>query len=439
LIDVRPRRCPEIGQGLILLAVTIALLALTGIANGVPNFYGRVSFWPNTGMAVHTAIAIALFGVGAISARPNRGLMAILRSEGGGGVVARRLILAPVAIPLVMGLLLLAARRAGIYPARMDWPQLGGWLFSLLNIFIFTLIIWWSASVVYQVDSNRRRAKEELRQLNARLEDANRGLEDRVALRTAELQATAEELRSMSQQLWQAAKLATMGELAASIAHELNNPLATVSLHLESLREETAASSPGARRLQVIEQEVDRMANLVANLLQFSRPGQQQISTLDVREELERTLEIIHYVFRKNRVTVDRDFAQPLPMIQADRQKLRQVFLNLLMNACDAMPAGGTVTLRTKPVELPTGQSGVAIEVVDNGVGIAPENLSRVMEPFFTTKQEGKGTGLGLPICRRIVQEHHGTIELASGLDTGTTVRIDLPVANGSNGRIASV
>lgn len=243
----------------------------------------------------------------------------------------------------------------------------------------------------------------------------------------------------MSQQLWQAAKLATMGELAASIAHELNNPLATVGLHLESLREEAPASSPCARRVLVIEQEVDRMAHLVANLLQFSRPGQQQISSLDVSEELERTLEIIHYVLRKNRIDVDRDFAQPLPMIQADRQKLRQVFLNLLMNACDAMPAGGTVTLRTAPVELPSRKPGVAIEVVDAGVGISPANLSRVMEPFFTTKPEGKGTGLGLPICRRIVLEHHGTIELASTLGSGTTVRIVLPVANGSNGRIASV
>jgi len=247
-----------------------------------------------------------------------------------------------------------------------------------------------------------------------------------------------EELREISRQLWQTAKLATMGELAASVAHELNNPLATINLHLESLLDESPPSSRSAQRLTVIEQEVDRMAQLVANLLQFSRPGQQQISSLDVHEELEKTLEIIHYVFRKNNIAINRDYTAELPMIHADRQKLRQVFLNLLVNACDAMPAGGAVTLRTKSDMLPEGKRCVSIEIIDSGIGIKPEDLERVMESFFTTKPEGKGTGLGLAICRRIVQEHHGTIGLTSKIDQGTTVRILLPIANGTNGKIAS-
>jgi PAS domain S-box-containing protein len=252
------------------------------------------------------------------------------------------------------------------------------------------------------------------------------------------LRAKTEELRTMSQQLWQTAKLATMGELAASIAHELNNPLATINLHLESLLEDSSPDSPGTRRLAVINQEVERMGQLVANLLQFSRPGRQQISTLDVREELEKTVEIIHYLLRKGQIAVERDYAADLPMIQADRQKLRQVLLNLLMNASDAMPAGGTVTLRARPAVLPGQKRAVAVEVSDTGIGIDPENVPRVQEPFFTTKEEGKGTGLGLAICRRIVQEHHGTLELTSAVGRGTTVRVVLPVANGTNGTIAN-
>ena len=235
----------------------------------------------------------------------------------------------------------------------------------------------------------------------------------------------------MTQQLWQAAKLATMGELAASIAHELNNPLATINLHLESLIEEAPAASPGARRLQVIEQEVDRMAHLVANLLQFSRPGQQQISTLDVHEELEKTLEIIQYVFRKNRIGVEQAFAAELPMIQADRQKLRQVFLNLIVNACDAMPQGGTLTVRATPGTLGDGAPAVVLEFLDTGCGIPPDILPRVMDPFFSTKPEGQGTGLGLAICRRIVQEHGGTVVISSVLNSGTAVRLVFPVRNG--------
>jgi hypothetical protein len=150
----------------------------------------------------------------------------------------------------------------------------------------------------------------------------------------------------MSQQLWQAAKLATVGELAASIAHELNNPLATVSLRVESLLAQVPAHDPRRQALQVIEREVERMGHLVANLLQFSRHSQPQISSLDVRAELDNTLALIHYHLRNCRITVVREFAPEVPIIQADRQQLRQVFLNLLTNASDAMPQGGILTLR---------------------------------------------------------------------------------------------
>ncbi|MGE3807994.1 MAG: sensor histidine kinase [Gemmataceae bacterium] len=284
-----------------------------------------------------------------------------------------------------------------------------------------------------------REAHAELERTNTELVQLTLELDDRVAERTAELQTKTEELRAMSQQLWHTAKLATMGELAASIAHELNNPLATINLHLESLHEEAPRNSPGARRLEVIEQELDRMAKLVANLLQFSRPGQQQISTLDVHDELERTLEIIHYLFLKRKVRIARAYAAGLPLIQADRQKLRQVFLNLLMNAADAMPDGGALTLRTSTATLAGDRPAVEVELTDTGMGIAPADLARITEPFFTTKPEGKGTGLGLSICRRIVQEHHGTLEFASAVNQGTTVRVTLPLANGANGREAAL
>lgn len=231
-------------------------------------------------------------------------------------------------------------------------------------------------------------------------------------------------LEDVSQRLWMATKLATMGELAASIAHELNNPLATVSLRVESLLARTPPGDPGRRALEIIEGEVDRMANLVRNLLQFSRRGP-QISTLDIREQIEATLELLEHHLRSRHVTVLREFAPDVPMIAGDRQQLWQVFLNLFTNASDAMPEGGVLTLRVEPAG-----SGVAVEVRDTGQGIAPEDLPRLFESFFTTKPEGKGTGLGLPICRRIVEEHGGTIQLASEPGKGTTVRILLPGIN---------
>ncbi len=247
------------------------------------------------------------------------------------------------------------------------------------------------------------------------------------------------------------------------------------------------------RSLEVIEQEVDRMGNLVANLLQFSRRNKGDISTVDVCEEIDGTLELIHYHLRKRGIKVMREFSPDMPHVHADRQLLRQLFLNLFTNSSDAMPDGGTLTVRVKlerrretgkeakgssqhdesgeakdealpalsnsktgdhsakrvwfddimnaeqpppadryPDAGPKTGTFVVIEIADTGAGITPEVMSKIMEPFFTTKPEGKGTGLGLPICRRIVQEHKGEFSMESEPGKGTLVFIKLPVANGS-------
>jgi signal transduction histidine kinase len=286
----------------------------------------------------------------------------------------------------------------------------------------------------------------ELIEAQDELERLNKGLEEIVDKRTevirvevnerkaaeAALQASVDEVKTMSQQLWQAAKLATMGELASSIAHELNNPLATVSLRIESLTAQTSQDDPRRRELEIIGQEVERMGNLVSNLLQFSRRSQPQISTVNVCDEIEKTLELIHYHLRKNNIAVAREFKPEGPLIHADRQQLRQLFLNLFTNASDAMPEGGTLTIRvTKHPE----EKQICIEIADTGVGIPPEILPKVLEPFYTTKPEGKGTGLGLAICRRIAQAHNGTLNITSegGPGNGTRVCITLPFSNGSN------
>jgi PAS domain S-box-containing protein len=263
--------------------------------------------------------------------------------------------------------------------------------------------------------TERKRTEAELKAANQRLE--------RIL---AELQAKRDELAGMTQQLWQASKLATMGELAASIAHELNNPLATVGLRAESLLMQLPEDSDKRKPLEIIAQEVDRMATLVNNLLQFSRRGHRQVSTVDPREEIANSVEFVHYHLRTRKIEVVRDFVDDLPTIQADRQQLRQLFLNLLTNASDAMPQGGRLTVRAAPGALADAQA-VAIEFADTGEGITAENLEKLWEPFFTTKPEGKGTGLGLAICRRIVEEHGGTISIQSQAGRGTTIRIVFP------------
>lgn len=249
------------------------------------------------------------------------------------------------------------------------------------------------------------------------------------------LQVKNEELSTMTQQLWQASKLATMGELAASIAHELNNPLATVALRTESLLMEMPEDSEKRRPLEIIAKEVDRMANLVNNLLQFSRRGHRQVSTVEPTEEIVNSTEFIHYHLRNRNIRIVKDFSDSLPTIQADRQQLRQLFLNLITNASDAMPQGGDLTVRARSASL-NNHEAVELEFSDTGEGIEPEHLASVWEPFFTTKPEGKGTGLGLAICRRIVEEHGGTIGITSRHRHGTSVRMVLPATN--SGKILS-
>jgi two-component system, LuxR family, sensor kinase FixL len=268
--------------------------------------------------------------------------------------------------------------------------------------------------------TERKRAESELRETSSQRAKA-----------LAELQAKTDELRSTTQQLWQAARLAGVGELAASIAHELNNPLGTVSLRLEGVLAKIPTSDPNRRPLEIVEQEVERMGKLVANLLHFSRAGRDQVSTVNVPDEVRKTIELTEPHLRRLRVEVVPEFHPEVPDIFADRQQLRQVLLNLFTNAGDAMPKGGRLTARVWPCEMPGGEPGVVIEVADTGVGISPEHLALVTDPFFTTKEEGKGTGLGLAICRRIVQEHRGKLEIDSEVGKGTNIRITLPVRDG--------
>ncbi len=175
------------------------------------------------------------------------------------------------------------------------------------------------------------------------LAKTNRGL---IAL-TVELERNREKMEAMAErQLLQAAQLATVGELAASIAHELNNPLAIITLRVESLLEGTPADNPDRVALELIEQQVERMGNLVSNPLQFSRRPGHQISTVDIAADIEGTLNLIHRHLHNHAISVVREFASDLPWIQADRNQLRQLFLNLFNNASDAMPDGGTLTIR---------------------------------------------------------------------------------------------
>jgi two-component system, NtrC family, sensor kinase len=232
-----------------------------------------------------------------------------------------------------------------------------------------------------------------------------------------------------------AEKLAAIGQLAAGVMHEINNPLATIAAIADSLtfkvRDAEAAGatiSPDVHEyLSVIDNEVTRCKQIVDGLLDFSRPKQPLRERVDLNEVVDRTLLLLKHHLRFKRLTVDRQLAADLPRVpKASSEQLVQVFMALLLNALDAMgERAGTVTVRTRRGRLPA--EGVVAEVVDEGQGIPRTELNKIFEPFYTTKEAGKGTGLGLSICYGIVQDHGGRMEVDSVVGQGSTFRVILP------------
>ncbi|HEV2862082.1 MAG TPA: ATP-binding protein [Pyrinomonadaceae bacterium] len=230
----------------------------------------------------------------------------------------------------------------------------------------------------------------------------------------------------LEEQLQQREKLSSIGLLAAGVAHEINTPLTGVSSYTQMLLGMLAETDPKHALLQKIRRQTDRATGIVNNLLNFSRTGSAtEFFEVDLNRVLEDTLQLLEPQFRQSRVEILREYGDRLPSVFANAGKLQQVFTNLLLNARDAIPDGGRVRLRTTAPESDT----VVVEVIDDGIGIAPENVARIYDPFFTTKGVGKGTGLGLAVSYGIVQEHSGHITVESAPGRGTTFRITLPTA----------
>jgi two-component system NtrC family sensor kinase len=240
-------------------------------------------------------------------------------------------------------------------------------------------------------------------------------------------------LQATQDQLVHKENLASLGQLAAGVAHELNNPLATVLLYADILKRECAEDDPRCADLETIVRETNRCKTIVAALLDFARQHQVEVQVLDLNALIQTIIEIEskHAIYEQ--VSIHTELAPDLPEIQADPAQLQAVFINLLSNAADAMPGGGAITIRTM-----SGPSGmVTIEIKDTGEGIAPENLPKVYTPFFTTKLIGKGTGLGLAITYGIIKMHRGQINVKSQVGEGTTFTIHLRLRLPNRGEAA--
>ena len=229
---------------------------------------------------------------------------------------------------------------------------------------------------------------------------------------------------SLEEQMLQTEKLTSLGLLAAGVAHEVNTPLAVISNYIQMLAKQLPSDDPKQKTIEKIVKQTFRASEIVNNLLNFSRTGAAQLVEVDLNTVLEDTLTLVQHPFRTAQVNVVRSYQDTLPSVLGSTTRLQQVFLNLFMNARDAMPTGGMLEVRTL-----SHNGSVEVEVTDTGSGIPTEHINRIFDPFFTTKGSGRGTGLGLSVSYGIIKEHAGKVEVRSTPGKGTSFRLEFPVA----------
>jgi two-component system NtrC family sensor kinase len=250
-------------------------------------------------------------------------------------------------------------------------------------------------------------------------------LEHRVEQKTSELQNT-------QQQILQAERMIAIGKMSAVVAHEINNPLAGILTYAKLLKRWIERGISGEEQkkeaiesLELIASESKRCGELLQNLLSFSRTSPMNLSLSDLNTVIARTIRLAEHKAEMSGVLLQVDLDRNLPPLQCDSAQMEQVALAMVINAIDAMPHGGNLWVSTR--SLPDGKH-IELQVRDDGVGIPPEILPRIFDPFTTTKEVGKGVGLGLAVSKGIVERHGGHIEVTSELGVGTTFRIILPL-----------
>ncbi len=239
----------------------------------------------------------------------------------------------------------------------------------------------------------------------------------------AKIQQTTADLRKAEAQLIRSEKLASLGQLAAGIAHEIRNPLTSINILIHSLTENPSFGNSHKEDFRVIEEEIHRINEILDRFLRFAKPAAPLLERTDVASIFEETLHLIRPQIEKRSVVLQKEF-QALPLILMDREQIKQVALNLLLNAVQAMPRGGTLTLRGQNSE--DGQ-WIRVSIQDSGMGIPGEDMDKLFDPFFSTKEGG--VGLGLSIAHRIIDQHRGKIEVESTPGVGTLFTVWLPIS----------
>lgn len=259
-----------------------------------------------------------------------------------------------------------------------------------------------------------------------------RQVEDKLRESERQLSAIANELE---EQLIASDRLVSIGELAASIAHEFNNPLQIILGFAQDLAREPDLPDGGLESLKIIEEEVLRCREIIRSLLDFARPRNAELQQAVVEPIVRESIKLVRSHLERSKVNVEIDVPADLPRIHGDPQQLKQVLINLVFNAAEAMPAGGTLAIRAAAGAAASaeGRNELVVAVSDTGTGINPDSMASIFRPFFTTKKK-RGTGLGLSVCDRIMKAHGGTVSVESQQGVGTTFYLRFPLMEAGNG-----
>ena len=267
-----------------------------------------------------------------------------------------------------------------------------------------------------QLASSFSQMTSDLKKADDKLIDWGKTLEQKVQQRT-------EELRKTENQLLQSDKVSSLGKLAAGVAHEINSPLTGVLTYSSLLLKAKKEGDPDKEDLEVIVNETNRCKKIVKGLLDFARQTEPRKTLSDMNEVIEKSVDLVSHQASMQNVKIEKKVKPDLPKTMIDVGQIQQVFINILLNAIEAMPQGGTLTV-SSGIE----DDMVALRFTDTGVGIPEENLPKILDPFFTTKEQGKGTGLGLSVSYGIIERHRGRLEVKSKVGKGTTFTVKLPV-----------
>ncbi len=394
----------------------------------VANMYSR---WLKTLKSPHLWVVVVLFAVGIILHYPQQ----ILATDSTSlfsflglsrHAVERIFLLLPIGyagffIGTRAGLVSLVLTAAIMLPRVFVISQFfADALFETIGVIVIgALVVLW---IYYD-----RKGKEQKQQILANLEESNSKLEAMLKA----LETNHRRLKETQAQVIQAEKLTSLGQLAASIAHEINNPLSGTLVYTQLLARKVergeADNEVTLDYLTKMESELVRSTKLVQNLLNFALQSTPEYQPVNMNTVVNHALDLVSHSVEEQEIRVFNELDPSLPEIMADPGQLQQVCLSLIINAVQAMPQGGRLTLRTY-----VSNSKVKLEVQDTGTGIPPENIGKLFTPFFSTKADVKGVGLGLAVAYGIIHRHKGRIEAHSKLGEGSTFTVTMPLSEGS-------